>query len=107
MEVLAAAEPAEHKLLVAEAGPAEVRRSEVAAGEKADRQEADNLDSRAAANSNRAVVEAGMVDVCLEVHAICNSHNLLPNTIRRHPGSKPTGSIDSSIVRQQPLSASF
>jgi len=99
-------ELAEHKLSVAEPARAVAHKWEVAAGAKADLPEADIRDNMATANSNKAVAEADMADVCPEVHAICNNRNLLPTTIRRHPGSKPTGSIDSSIVRRQPRPAS-
>lgn len=73
---------------------------------QADLPVADILDNTEAANSSKAEVEADTVDVCLEVHATCNSRNLLPTTIHRHPGPKPIGSIDSSIARRRLLSAS-
>jgi hypothetical protein len=83
----------------------EVRKLAVAAVAPVGLPEVDNRGSKAAASSSMGVAAADMADVCREARTICNNRNLIPSTNRRHPGSKPTGSIGSSIVRRRPLSA--
>lgn len=96
---------AEHNLSVAVQAPAAVHKSEVAAGAKADLAGADKLGNRAAANSSKAVVEAGKEDVFLEVRTICNNCTLTPSTSLRRLVSKPIGNIRSTIGHRRLRSA--
>ena len=83
-----------------------VVRTLVAVVVKVDQPVADIPGNTAAANSNKAEVEADTVDVYPEVRAIYNSRNLPPTTIPRRLVSKSTGNNHSPIVRRRLRSAS-